>query len=84
MKYKVICEISFPNFDRTLDIYIPINKSVEYVCKMLEKIIKENIETNYTPKDNCILINKKTGMIYDKNNLVIQTDIRNGTKLTFY
>ena len=84
MKYKVVCEVSFPSFERTLDITIPVNKSVLYVCELLHKIIKENISDTYVPKKESILINKKTGQIYDKNVLVKATDIRNGTKLAFY
>ena len=84
MQYKVICEVSFPVFERTLDITIPINKSVHYVCEMLNKIINEDIINNYAPKENSVLINKRTGQIYDKNIVIKATDIRNGTKLTFY
>ena len=84
MKYKVVCEVSFPSFERTLDITIPVNKSVLYVCELLNKIIQENISASYVPKKESILINKRTGQIYDKNILVKNTDIRNGTKLAFY
>lgn len=84
MKFKIMCEVSFPAMDRILDINIPINKTVEYVCKMLDKIIQENISSNYIPKDSSILVNKRTGEVYDKNVLIKNTDINNGTKLTYY
>lgn len=84
MQYKVICEVSFPKFERTLDVTIPVNKSILYVCEMLSKILIENITSNYTPQKECILVNKRTGQIYDKNVIVKNTDIRNGSKLTFY
>lgn len=84
MKFKIMCEVSFPAMDRILDINIPINKTVEYVCKMLDKIIQENISSKYNPKDSSILVNKRTGEVYDKNVLIKNTDINNGTKLTYY
>ncbi len=84
MIYKVFCEISFPSLDITLDVTLPIDKSIEYVCLMLENIMKEETDNNYQPKDNSILINKVTGTIYDRNVLVIDTDIRNGTKLAYF
>lgn len=84
MKYKVICEVSFPILSTSFDINIPINKTVEYVIKMLDKIIQENISSTYVGKDTSILINKRTGKIYDKNELIKNTDITNGTKLTYY
>lgn len=84
MIYKVFCELTFPSLDITLDITVPIDKSVEYVCQMFEKILKEQTGNLYQPKKTSILINKVTGTIYDKNALVIDTDIRNGTKLAYY
>jgi len=84
MMYKVICEVSFPALGIQLDINIPINKTVEYVTKMLDKIIKENVSTKYQSKPNSILVNKRTGSVYDKNVLVKNTDICNGSKLTYY
>ncbi len=84
MKYKIICEVSFPSFEITMDVTIPYNKTVYYVCEMLNKIIIDDISPSYKKKENSILINKRTGEVYDKNVLINQTNIKNGTKLTFY
>lgn len=84
MKYKVMCEVTFPNLERSLDVTVPVNKSVGYLCAMLDKMIKENLSSTYVVKPNSILVNKKTGTVYDKNKIIIETDIRNGTKLTYY
>lgn len=84
MNYKIVCEVSFPTLSTTLDVNIPINKSIEYICKMLDQLILESISPNYKPKDTSILVNKRTGAVYDKNELVKNTDIGNGTKLTYY
>lgn len=84
MDYKVLCEVSFPAAGVILDINIPINRTIEYVCEMLNTIIKENISSTYKEKEESILVNKRTGEIYDKNVIVKTTNIGNGTKLTFY
>ena len=84
MKYKVMCEINFPSFEKTIDVTLPINKTVGYVCSMLDKIITESIYNNYQIKPNSILVNKKTGAVYDKNKLIIETDIKNGCSLIYY
>lgn len=84
MNHKVVCEVSFPTLSITMDINVPINKTIEYICKMLDQIIQESISQNYTPKETSILVNKRTGNVYDKNALVKDTDIGNGTKLTYY
>lgn len=84
MNYKITCEISFPTLSTTLDISLPINRTIEYICKMLDQLIQEAIAQNYVPKDTSILVNKRTGTVYDKNVLVKDTDIGNGTKLTYF
>ena len=84
MKYKVVCEICFPQFETTVDVNIPYNKTVFYVCKMLEKLIVESISPSYQPNPNSCLINQKNGMPYDMNALISETDIKNGTRMTYY
>lgn len=84
MKYKVICEISLPEFEYTFDLNIPYNKSIYYVCRMIDKIIQENVYSKYQPNDNKSLINKQTGERYDVNALVYETNIKNGMRLTYY
>ncbi len=84
MQYKVMCEMTFPSLETTMDVTLPINKSIYYICEMLNKLIKEEITSEYKVKENSILINKRTGQIYDKNTLLKDTDIKNGTKLAYY
>ncbi len=84
MQYKVMCEMTFPSLETTMDVTLPINKSIYYICEMLNKLIKEEITSEYKVKENSILINKRTGQIYDKNALLKDTDIKNGTKLAYY
>lgn len=84
MKYKIICEINIPLYEKVVDLNIPINKTVYYVCNMIDKLIIEEIDSNYVPKDTSLLIDKKTGIAYDKNVLVKNSGIKSGYKLTYY
>lgn len=84
MKYKVICEVTFPLYEVTIDVNIPINKTIHYVCNMLDKIIVEEIDPNYQSKPTSILVNKKNGKVLDKNILVYGSEIGNGCKLSYY
>lgn len=84
MKFKVCCEITFPKYEVILDVNIPINKSVYYVCEMLNELIVEKIDKDYQSSNLVLLINKRTGIPYDKNALVKETDIKNGSKLVYY
>ena len=79
-----MCEITFPSFETTIDVTLPINKTVGYTCSMLDKYIIDNLDATYKIKPNSILVNKKTGTVYDKNKLIAETDIKNGCSLVFY
>lgn len=84
MKYKIIVEVTFPIYEVTLDVNIPINKSVLYVCNMLDKLILEEVDDTYQPQKNSILVNKKDGKVFDKNVLVKEAGIENGSRLTYF
>lgn len=84
MKYKVVCEVTFPIYEITVDVNIPINKTVLYICNMLDKMIIEEIDPNYQIKEDSILVNKRDGKVFDKNFLVKEAGIENGTKLTYF
>ncbi len=83
-EYKIMCEVSFPKFDKILDVAIPVNKTVFYVMQMLERIIGDEITKAYKPTGNELLIDKDTGKVYDKNVLIKDSEIKNGSKIVYY
>lgn len=84
MEYKVLVKVYFPIQEVDFECFIPTNKSVYYVSKLLlqavSKMSKSAINFNHIP----IICNKRTGKIYDYNSLIVDTDIRNGCKLSIY
>ena len=84
MKNKVMIKAIFPSIDREYDIRIPVNELVWRINKLIVKAIydmngmKLDLRT-----DNFVLINKTTGRVYKNNEVIIETDIRNGSEIVF-
>lgn len=83
-EYKYMCEITFPKFDKTLDVAIPVNKTVYYVMVMISQIINEEMSKSFKLTGNEILVDKDLFRTLDKNVLVKDSGIVNGSRLVFY
>ena len=81
MNNKILIKLIVPDLDNTYDIFIPVNELVWRVKKLIVKTVIDlaNIESNETAQ--YILINKSNTRIYQNNEIIINTDIRNGTEL---
>ncbi len=82
MKNKVLVKVDFPELDISYDGFIPVNEIMWKINKLLLKSIADlsNTPINIQAKEY-VLLNKKTGKLYGNNEIVINTDIRNGTEL---
>lgn len=81
MKNKVLIKLTVPELDSIYDIFIPVNEVIWKVEKLIIKSISDLSLGNFDSKKNYILINKSTSQQYEKNEIVINTDIRNATEL---
>ena len=81
MEYQVLIKIYFPIIEESFETYIPTTKTVNYIVKLAQKAVIDNFNKNYQLQPKAIVCNKLTGQIYERDKLVIDTDIRNGTKL---
>ena len=81
MNNKILIKLIVPDLDNTYDIFIPVNELVWRVKKLIVKTVIDlaNIDSNETAQ--YILINKSNTRIYQNNEIIINTDIRNGTEL---
>ena len=81
MKNKVLIQLIVPDIGEEYNVYIPVNKKIGNIIVLLTKAINE-FETEIYEKDNqnC-LYNGETGERYAINDLVRNTNIRNGPKL---
>ena len=81
MENKVLVKIILPELDINYDVFIPVNELVWKIKKLIIKSISDIIGINLDPNSDYVLINKDNGRIYDNNEVVINTDIRNATEL---
>ena len=81
MNNKVLVKVSFIELDEDFDIFLPVNELIWKLKKLILKSISDLTRTSLDMEADYILINKKSSMIYDNNQILIDTDIRNGTEL---
>ena len=81
MKNKVLVHIFVPEIGEEYDLYIPINKKIGNILVLINKAINE-LSNGMLPISNSnALFNSFTGERYLYNSLLVDTNIRNGTKL---
>lgn len=83
MQNKVLIKLIVPEIDITFDIFIPVNEVMWKVKKILVKSISDLTSIPLNINSEYILMNKDTSKIYQNNELVINTDIRNSSELIF-
>ncbi len=81
MKNKVLIKISIPEIDESFDIFVPVNELIWKIKKMVLKSISDLTNNELDLNAEYVLLNKTTSRIYGNNEILLNTDIRNGTEL---
>ena len=82
MNDKLLVKIIIPELDESYDVFIPVNEVIWKISKLTTKVAFDFFEKRINLQNkNYIFINKNTGTVYQNNQIVIDTDIRNGTEL---
>lgn len=81
MKNKVLVKLIVPELDFNFDAFIYVNEILWKAKKMIAKSIYDLTGGSIDIKKDFLLINKSNGRIYDNNEIIIDTDIRNSTEL---
>ena len=80
-KNKILIELEIPLIEKTYDLFIPINKKIGTIKRLLETSLKDLIDANYEIREDTNLYSKDTGEIYDVNKTVKDTDLQNGSRV---
>jgi len=80
MKNKVLIKLILPEFDIEYDVFIPVNELMWKIKILLIAALEDIFKISLSQKEFYV-INKENCKIYDNNEIVINTDIRNGTEL---
>lgn len=83
MEYKILIKLFVPEIEEIYEMYIPINKTIGEIAESFCKLIND-LSKVYPIKKNACICNRHTGNIYDRNVLIRNTDIRNGSELIIF
>jgi hypothetical protein len=81
MNNKILVKLYVPMIEKNFEVWLPINKKLSNIVKLLVKAIDEFSRGYYKPEELPFLYNKTNAKQYDLNILLKDTDIRNGTEL---
>lgn len=84
MEYKVLIKLFVPEVEQSFEMYIPVNKTVNQVIFLMNKVVNDITLGSYPIKDTIKLINRRSNVQYDLSKLIRDTDIKNGTELVIY
>lgn len=80
-KNKILIELEVPVIEKKYDLFIPINKRVGTIKKLIEQALQELTDNTYEAKEDTNLYSKDTGEIYNVNLAVRDTDLQNGSRI---
>ncbi len=81
MKNKILVELDVPLIEKKYDLFIPINKKIGTIKKLIEEELSELTEGAYVVSESTNLYSKETGIIYDINKTVRDTELKNGSRI---
>lgn len=81
MNNKILIKLIIPEFDLSYDLFIPVNEVVWKLKRLIMKSIQDLSGVSINNIDEALFINKDNSRVYNNNEIVINTDIRNGTEL---
>lgn len=78
---KIMLEVYVPLIEKEYDIFVPVNKSIGVLKKIIEKGITNLSDNGYKVVEDSNLYSKDTGNMYDVNAKLMDTDLKNGSRI---
>ena len=78
---KVLIKLYVPMLGNVYDVFIPVNEIIWKINKLVVKSVSDLSEGALLANKDYALINTETGCLYKDNEIIINTDIRNSTKI---
>ena len=79
IKNKVLVLVYVPSLSNEYSVFIPIGKTIGAVKKVMMEVIGDFSGQKLTKEMK--LLNRETNKLYDNQDIVKSTEIRNGTRL---
>ena len=80
-KNKILIELYIPLIEKNYDLYIPINKKIGTIKKLIEEGLIDLTDHDYIIKEESNFYSKETAKVYDVNKSVRETDLKNGSRI---
>lgn len=80
-KNKILIQLYVPLIEKNYDLYIPVNKRIGTIKKLIEEGLQELSNDSYKIKESTNLYSKETGKVYEVNQKVRETDLKNGSRV---
>lgn len=74
---KILVNLYVVSMDKNFEIFVPVNEKVGNITNLLGKALFYNFDNN----EKNTFLNAMNGNMYRNNDLIRNTDIKNGTKL---
>lgn len=81
MNNKVLVNLKVPEIDKSFDLFLPANKKIGNIILLINKTLSELTEGKYQINSIYALFNLDTKELYTSDQLLLNTNIRNGTRL---
>ena len=78
---KVLIKLYVPMLNESYDIFIPVNEIMWKINKLIIKSVSDLSDGCLSFNRNYVLCNMENGRIYSNNEILINTDIRNSSKI---
>ena len=84
MDYKILIKLFLPELEQSFEMYIPVNRTIGQVIELMNKVVNDITLNVYPIKEGQQLMNRRNNTFYEYNDLIRNTNIRNGTELVMF
>ncbi|MGN1269150.1 MAG: hypothetical protein ACI4U0_06660 [Candidatus Aphodocola sp.] len=84
MDYKILIKLFLPELEQSFEMYIPVNRTIGQVIELMNKVVNDITLNVYPIKEGLQLMNRRNNTFYEYNDLIRNTNIRNGTELVMF
>lgn len=78
---KILVKLYVPAIENEYDVWIPLNRKVHNITRLLVKAVNEFTGGYYNPKEMPRLFDKFTALQYDFDLTIKEANMKNGTEI---
>lgn len=84
MNNKILLEVEVPMIEKNYEIFIPVGKSLKRTISAIQKDIYELSKGDYKINENANIYLKENGQIIPQNILIMNSSLKNGSKVVIF